>query len=257
MKMRSPKIILWDLESSGIQVSTWNLYPNNGIPYQNIIKDWFIISIAWKVLGDKKISAVSVLDDGQRFKKDHTDDYYVIKKFREAIEDVDILIAYNGDKFDIKMFNSRLITHKLPPLPKIIQIDPLKEIKKIAKFTSHRLDFLTAKLLGSGKMSTPPGTWSKAMAGDRDAIKDMVAYNKVDVQILEEFYLMVRPYFKSTLNLATPGTENCPGCNSDQTQRRGTYMMQSGIINQRCQCNKCRKYFRVGKSVDKPLSKQQ
>lgn len=249
------KIVLWDIETSSTVVASWNLYPT-AIPYKNIIEDWFIICAAWKELGSRTTSAVSVLDDAKRFKKNHKDDYYVVKTIREALEDVDILIAFNGDKFDTKMFNSRLISHGLPPLPKIVFIDPLKEVKKVAKFSSHRLDFLSTALTGSGKMETPGDTWMKAMQGDESAIKLMVRYNKVDVKKLEEVYLKLRPYFKSHPNLAKPETCNCPKCSSKNTQKRGVRMRASGIRYQSYQCQDCGSWFFTdSKALTKPLSK--
>lgn len=252
--MKNPKIVLWDVETSGITATTWNLYPEY-ISYENMIDDWFMISVAWKELGKTKIDAVSVLDDPKRFKKNCKDDYYVIKTVRDALEDVDILIAFNGDRFDTKMFNSRLIAHGLPPLPKIVYIDPLKEVKKVAKFTSHRLDFLSTALTGEGKMQTPSGTWKKAMNGDREAITLMARYNKVDVKKLEEVYLKLRPYFKSHPNVATIDTCNCPTCNSNKTKKDGIRMRASGIRVQTYRCLDCGSHFSDNKTLAKPISK--
>lgn len=252
--IKTPKIVLWDIETSGIVASTWNLYPES-IPHGNLIHDWFMISVAWKELGKSKVSAVSVLDDPKRFKKNHKDDYHVIKTVRDALDDVDILIAYNGNRFDTKMFNSRLIYHGLPPLPKIVYIDPLLEIKKIAKFTSHRLDFIATLLTGEGKMSTPPNTWNKAMNGDEAAIRLMVRYNKVDVKKLEQVYLKLRPYMKSHPNIAKINTCNCPKCNSNRVKKNGLTIRASGARVQSYVCNACGSYFSDNKTVAKPLSK--
>lgn len=248
------RICLWDVETSGILATTWNLYPEY-IAYENMVDDWFMISVAWKELGKSKVDSVSVLDDPKRFKRNNKDDYHVIKTVRDALEDVDILIAFNGDRFDTKMFNSRLIYHGLPPLPKIVFIDPLKEIKKVAKFTSHRLDFLSTLFTGEGKMKTPSGTWLQAMNGDVAAIKLMVRYNKVDVKKLEEVYLKLRPYFKSHPNIATPDTCNCPKCNSNKTRKNGIRMRASGIRVQQYTCNNCGSWFTDNKSLTKPASK--
>lgn len=249
------KIVVYDIETSGTTVSTWSLWPNNGIPYQSIIKDWHIISISWKVIGKDKVHSVSVLNDPKRFKKDPTDDFHVIKTFLDAIQDVDVLVAYNGDNFDIKKFNSRVIAHDLPPIPRILSIDPMKELRKVAKFTSHRLDYLMKKLTGKGKMSTPSGTWVKAGAGDVKAIKDMVAYNKIDVTLLEEFYLKLKRYFVGSLNIAKVGTCNCGTCGSDKVQSRGYLVRKSGARIRRYQCMDCGSWFNDGKILNKPLSK--
>lgn len=234
------KIVLWDIETSGIVATTWNLYPD-AIMHENLLQDWFIICAAWKVLGENEIKTVSVLDNKGRFKKDHTDDYHVIATLRKALEDVDILIHHNGDKFDVKMFNARLIIHGLPPLPHIVTIDTLKEVRKVAKFTSNRLDFLGKVLTGHGKIETPKGTWLKSMSGNVDAIKTMVEYNKGDVQVLEEVYLKLRPYMKRHPQVGEK--QACPNCGSHHTIRRGSRMRATGTKIQENQCNHCGSYF--------------
>lgn len=246
--MRKPKIILWDIETSGIVATTWNLYPTV-ISHHNMLQDWFIICAAWKELGKKTVKTVSVMDDPKRFTKDSTDDYYVIKQLREMLSDVDILIHHNGDKFDIKMFNSRLIYHGLPPLPLLATVDTLKEVKKVSKFTSHRLDFLGTKFFGSGKEDTPPGTWLKAMKGEKKAIRDMVKYNKVDVELLEKLYLKLRPYMKAHPHtgamLGVDRNGSCPKCGSTSFKRNGLRFTATGLHKQECQCKECLSYFRL------------
>lgn len=252
--MSDLKIVLWDVETSGITSTTWGLKADY-IHYENLIDDWFMFCIAWKELGKRKVESVSVLDDEKRFKKDCKDDYHVIKTVRDAFEDVDILIAHNGDRFDIKKFNSRLIYHGLPPLPKILCIDTLKEVRKVASFTSNRLDFLATKLTGSGKMNTPPGTWKRAMDGDEDAIKLMVKYCKVDVKKLEDLYVVLRPYMKSHPNVAKADTCNCPKCDSKHVKKNGLRIKASGIRYQQYTCNNCGAYFQDSKMISKSISK--
>lgn len=251
--MSDVKIVLWDVEVSGIVATTWNLYPES-ISHENLIDDWFMICVAWKELGKKKIEAVSVLDDPERFKRSHKDDYYVVKTVREMLEDVDILVAHN-QPFDLKMFNSRLIAHSLPPLPKILSVDTLKEVKKVARFTSHRLDFLGKKFTGEGKMHTPSGTWLKAMNGDEEAIKLMVKYNKVDIEVLEEVYNRLLPYMASHPNIAMPDTLNCPKCNSNHVIKDGIRLRASGARYQTYKCKECGANYADTKTIIKPLSK--
>jgi len=242
---KKPKIVFWDIETSGIIATTWNLYPES-IAHQNMLQDWFIVCVAWKEQGKKKVHTVSVLDDPERFKKNNADDYFVIKTLRDMLEDVDILIHHNGNSFDLKAFTARLIFHKLPPLPKFLTIDTLREVKKVAKFTSHRLDFLGQVLCGEGKMQTPPGTWLKAMKGDRSAIKLMLDYNKVDVIVLEKVYDAIRPYIKNHPHIGALNGEDknhsCKACGSTELKKNGTRLTAAGIKRQEWQCTSCGSY---------------
>lgn len=245
---------LWDIETNMNIVGSFSLYPES-INYENILQEWYIITGCWKFLGESKIYSTSVLDDNKRFKKDHTDDYYVVKTLRDMLEGVDILIHHFGDKFDIKKLNSRLIFHKLKPLPKILTVDTVKEVRKIAAFNSNKLDYLGIHLNGEGKIQTEKGLWLKVLMGDQKAIKDMVTYCKGDVKRLEDLYLRLLPYMKSHPNVATPDTCNCPKCNSNKTAKDGIRMRATGIRCQTYRCNDCGANFSDNKNLIKPLSK--
>jgi DNA polymerase elongation subunit (family B) len=244
--MKSPKIIIWDIEVTPCVTATFTLYPES-ISHESIIKDWNIVSIAWKELGKKTTYSTSVLDDPKRFKKDSGDDYYVVKKIREVFEDADILVAHNGKKFDTKKLNARLIHHKLPPLPAgIQQVDTLQEIKKVATFTSHRLDYLCKTLIGAGKIETQKGLWMRALKGEKKAIEEMVNYNKTDVVLLEELYLRIRPYLKSHPHLGAMDNRDrhttCPKCGGDDLKGHKIRFTAAGVKKIQKQCGSCYSY---------------
>jgi DNA polymerase elongation subunit (family B) len=245
-KNRKPKIVFWDIETSGIVATTWNLYPES-ISHENMIQDWFMLCVAWKELGGK-MQTVSLLDDKKRFKKDCTDDYHVVKTIRDALEDVDILVHQNGDRFDMRMLTTRLMYHNLPPLPKLQTIDTLKEIKRVSRNTSNRLDYIGKWLLGVGKMETPKGTWLKAMNGDEKALKLMLSYNVKDVELLERVYHRTKKYYKTSPHLgALMGKDknhSCPKCGSthfDPSHNKIRYTASGNKKIQR-QCSKCHSY---------------
>ena len=236
--MRKPKIVLYDIETSPIIATTWSLYQDH-INHTDILQDTFIISAAWKELGAKTVKSTSIND----FKrKTADDDYGVCKTLREALEDVDILIGHNSKKFDTKKLNARLIAHGLKPLPKLVQLDTLKEIKKIAAFTSNRLDFLGKKLIGHGKIDTSPGMWLRAMRGERPAVAEMVKYNKIDVVRLEEVYLKIRPYIENH-PFSSPKSEcACRNCGDNNLSKSKIRLSAGGIQMQQFQCKSCGSY---------------
>lgn len=243
----NPSILLWDIETSMMNVGTFSLYPES-INHQNIIDDWYIISAAWKFLGKPRTHAVSGLNDLKRYKKDIRDDYYVVKTIRDVLEDVDIIIGHNQNKFDIKKFKARLIYHRLPPLPRLIHsVDTLKEVRKIAAFSSNRLDYLTTHLCGQGKMPTSNGLWLRVMQGDKTALAEMVKYNKVDVIRLEELYLRLLPYMESHPHVgAIAGADkstSCRNCGSDDLHFIGYKYTASGIKREQKHCNSCHSYL--------------
>lgn len=236
---KKPIIVFFDIETSPIVAATFSLYPES-IRHENIIQDWFIISAAWKYQGNKKVYASAINSTLG------TNDFEVVKSLRDALEGVDIVVTHNGDKFDLKKLTARLIYHGLPPLPKLISIDTLKEVKKVATFTSHRLDYLGTYLSGRGKVSTSPGLWMSIVKGDYSAIDEMVKYNKVDVIILEELYEKIRPYIKNHPHIGALKGESrtcsCKACGSTNLKKNGTRITAAGLYRQEWQCTNCGAY---------------
>ena len=251
--MDKPRIFIFDIETSPIIAHVWNKWPKF-VSDNQILQDWYMLSWAGKFLGepDNKIKwdACSrykgVLDDWE------SNDYKVCASLREVLSECDWLIAHNGIKFDMRKFNARLIQHGMQPLPPIRMIDTLKEVKRVAQFTSHGLDYLAKALLGRGKVSHEGhALWVKCMAGDAKAWKKMVEYNIGDVTVLEELYLYLRPYMKAHPNWALhTKTEEmqCPKCGSHDLVKNGNVYTGVGKY-QRYHCKSCGTYPRGRESL--------
>lgn len=236
--MPKANLIFFDLETSPIETRTWSLWPKS-ISHDSIMQDWTIICAAWKRLGQKTVHSVQV-DKPYKDKE-------LVKQLRDELAEADCLIGHNLDKFDIRKLNTRLIFHGLKPMPLIPTVDTLKLVRKIAAFSSNRLDYLSKMLTGEGKIHVDYQLWLKVMAGDKAALKLMVDYCKVDVLKLEELYLKLLPYSKQHPHVgAMEGKdrhESCPGCGSERTHRNGIRVTASGLKRQEQQCQDCGKYF--------------
>jgi uncharacterized protein YprB with RNaseH-like and TPR domain len=237
---KEPKIILWDIETTPLSAYTWTLWPKS-LSHENIIEDWSIICGAWKELGKDKVHTVAIKKVG--------DDKAIVQKLRDALADADVIIHHNGDKFDIKKLNTRLIYHGLDPLPIRHTVDTLKEVKKVASFTSNRLDYIAKILVGQGKIHMEFGAWLKVMSGSKKAVKEMVAYNAEDVRVLERVYLWLRPYMKSHPHVGAIKGEDkscsCPKCGTTNVKKNGTRYTRAGVKRQEFQCKSCYSYFQT------------
>ena len=159
------KILFYDIETSPMIMAGFEIW-NTNIPTSNIMQDWTIFSAAWGWLGEDEIHSASTANMSEK---------KVIQKLVDAINKSDIIVAHNGDKFDIKKLRTRVITLDLPVLSNVVAIDTLKVVKKHFKFTSNRLDYV-AKALGlEGKSSTSDGLWMRALRGNKDALREMEA----------------------------------------------------------------------------------
>ena len=239
--IKTPKIIFFDIETTPVINMRFQYDRSEYINHENIMQDWYICCAAWKELGSKKTHAVSMKKTG--------DDYHVVKTLRDALAKADIIAGHVIDRFDIRNLNARLIYHKLPPLPPIPTLDTFKLSKKIAGFTSNKLDYLSKFTGGGGKIHTDGQLWRDVVAGSKKALKDMVTYNKMDVIRNEEYYMELRPYIPSHIHVGVLKGEDrlnsCPKCGSTHFKRNGPRVTASGIKKQECQCQDCGGYFRL------------
>ena len=251
---KKPNILIWDIENSHNIVLSFDLYPES-IHHDNIIQERYIFCISYKWYGQKKIHSISILDDKDRFEKSASDDFYVVKKFREVIEKADAHVAHNGNKFDLPMFNGRLLFHGLEPIPKIKLLDTLLIARKHFRLNSNRLDYL-AKYLGyQGKVVNPKDLWVKCLKGDKDALKHMVKYNKVDVDILEYVFNRLMPFAQNdqlNIGMFMKGAR-CPNsiCGSPNIEWRGRFNYTRVNKYRRFQCRDCGRWSDERKAFEK------
>lgn len=241
---KSPKILIYDIETSLQLAAIFDLKYNDYINPDNLVSERYVISICWKWLGESKIHSVSVLDDPKRFAKDPSDDTHVLKTFFKVLEEADCIVAHNGDAFDYRYLKTRMLIKGLPVLPPTTSIDTYKVVKSQFKFNANRLDYV-GKILGvGGKTDTPKGLWLDVLKGSKSAIKTMVDYNKRDVTLLEDVFLRLRPFIPNHISRELFGGTGCPRCGSHKIQSRGIHRAITKLY-QRFQCQSCSGWFRL------------
>lgn len=236
MSKSKPRILLFDIETTPIIGAVWNLWETDVI---KVVEEWHMLSFAYKWLDEKTIHSVSLPDFKSVYKKDKKDDSALCLALWQLLDEADIVIAHNGDQFDIKKANARFIINGLHAPSSYLTIDTKKIAKKYFKFDSNSLKDL-AKYFGVSQKADAGGisTWIGCMSGDLKAWKHMVEYNKQDVRVLEDVYLTMRPFMKNHPVLKSNNFA-CPKCNSTNIQRRGYERTVNGTEYQRYQCNDC------------------
>lgn len=243
MVKNKPKILLYDIETSLQSVTVFQLAKNDWIQPDNIVVERHLISVCWKWLGESTVHSVSLLNDPERFRKNHHDDYHVIKTFHKVLSQADIIIGHNSDRFDLPYLKTQIMFHGLEPLPPITALDTYKVAKSQFMFNSNKLDYLGQRLGVGRKIHTTGGLWLKAFQGNRQAIREMVTYNKQDVLLLEKVFLKLVPYIPNHTNRELFGGTGCPRCGSTHIQSRGLHRAISRVY-QRFQCRDCGGWFR-------------
>lgn len=234
-KKESPKILLFDIETSPILARVWGLWEQNVI-YKE--EEWHLLSFAYKWLGDKE-TRVMALPDYPGYKKNKDDDTLLCSDLWKLMDEADIIIAHNGDDFDVKKSNARFAFHGVRPPSFYLTIDTKKVAKKYFKFDSNSLANL-GEYLGLGEKVDTGGykLWKACIAGDMSAWKKMKVYNKQDVVLLEKVYLALRPWMKTHPVVSTE-IANCPNCDSAKMVKDGFYRAGSGLTYQKWECQSC------------------
>jgi DNA polymerase elongation subunit (family B) len=232
---KAPKILILDIETAPIRAYVWRLWKQN-IYLDQIISNWFMISWAAKWLFEDSIMSQVLTPDEIR----KEDDERIVETLWHVLNQADVVVAHNGEQFDIPRIKARFLVHGLPPTTFYQQVDTLKAAKKEFSFPSNKLEAL-AKTCGiEGKDETDFNLWSSCMDGDREALKRMELYNRQDIRVLEEVYLWMRPYIKShpNYNLYIDSDKPvCPHCGGEHLEFVGYYYFtQTGKYkNYRCQ----------------------
>lgn len=237
---RKPRIAFFDIESAPNLSWVWGKWEQNAL--DTLIPGYFLC-FAWKWLGEKKIRTFA-LPDYTGFKNDKENDKRLIKDLWKLLDEADIIIAHNGDRFDIKKSNARFISHGLKPPSPYKTIDTLKFARRNFAFDSNKLDDL-GKMLGVGKKLPHTGfhLWRKCMEGDPKAWKKMRDYNAQDVNLLEKVYEKLKPWAASHPDLRVyEDKTGCPSCLSEKVQKRGFRISLKRKRQSLC-CQNCGHWF--------------
>lgn len=232
-----PKILLFDIETAPNLAWVWGKYEQDVIEFE---REWYILCYAYKWLGEKRTYTVG-LPEFKTYKKDREDDKELVTSLWKLFDEADVIIAHNGNSFDIKKANARFLEHGLCPPSSYQQIDTKLVAKRYFKFDSNKLDDLGRHLKAGQKLSTGGfALWKGCMNGDIKAWQKMLKYNKQDVVLLEEVYLKLRGWMTNhpNLNVLKKTVFNCPICGSVNVNKQGTRATKTGLM-QRFHCRDC------------------
>jgi DNA polymerase elongation subunit (family B) len=242
-----PKILLFDIENAPSLGWFYDLWKEGNIVGTK--SEQYFLSVAYKFLGDRKVECIS-LPDFKSYKPESENDKLLVKELWKLFDEADIIVAHNGDRFDIRKANARFAYYNLPPPSPYKTIDTLKIAKRYFNFTSNKLDSL-GEHLGYGRKLVHTGfnLWKGCMSGDAKSWKHMVEYNKRDVVLLEQIYKHFLPWVVNHPNVSVlkEVPDGCPNCSSTDLEKRGFGINRTGKY-QKYQCKGCGAWS-SGKSV--------
>lgn len=239
------KILLLDIETVPDLVWAWSLWDARAL---EVKEHWKIISFAASWYGSAR-TVCKILPDYEGVEALLVGDIY------EMLDEADVVVAHHGSKFDIPKINAKLIEYGFaPPSPYKI-VDTKKEVARVAKFSSNKLDWL-AKQLGFTSKVEHNGwpLWRGCIEGDRKAWELMRRYNKQDIGTLRELFETLTPWIR--MPNFSRGTLTCTNtvCKSTDIQQRGYYHAKTRTYKKYV-CNVCGKWSRAvtSEKFDKAL----
>jgi uncharacterized protein YprB with RNaseH-like and TPR domain len=238
-----PRVLLFDIETAAMLLRGWDKWN----PPISVVKDWYIICWSAKWMWETRTYNACVTPE----EAINRDDERVVKALWGLLNEADVVIAHNGDKFDIKKVNSRFFFHRLGPTNPFQSIDTLKATKKVMKNSSNRLDDLLKMLNKEGKYETPRGLWEGCEEGDPESLKIMQHYCDEDIRGLEDYYLELRPWIKPhpNIGLMMGQEEGCAYCGEDDGFTPAGYVNTYVSTFEVHKCNNCGGLNKTRKSM--------
>jgi DNA polymerase elongation subunit (family B) len=161
------------------------------------------------------------------------------------MECADMIVTYNGNRFDIPTLNKEFLLHGIPMPAPTKQMDLYPIAKRRFRFPSHKMDYLATQLGIAGKTKHEGfNLWVKCMHNEPAAWKTMEEYNRNDVVILEGIYNRLLPWLPNQGHAVRNDNLVCPNCESRKYQQRG-YQYTHVAKYVRFQCLECYHWFRT------------
>jgi uncharacterized protein YprB with RNaseH-like and TPR domain len=230
-----PVIRFLDIETAPNIAHVWSFWDTN-VGLNQVLEDGFILSFSYKDLGGDW-----VYYEENRSK----DDKAITKKLIDALDSADIVVGHNGDRFDIPWIQGRAAIYGLNPPSPFRTIDTFRECKKLFRFPSYKLEYVSRVLGCTPKLKHKkfPGheLWLECLRDNDEAWEEMATYNMQDVETLEEVYLKIRPWIKRHPQVGMYShdeTPMCPKCGSAHINYRGFLVTQQGKYH-KFQCQEC------------------
>jgi uncharacterized protein YprB with RNaseH-like and TPR domain len=224
------KILFYDIETTPLKVWTFSAGRKAYIHHGSVVEGSYedIICAAWKWGHEKKVHCMDWGLQKQNSSK-------LVLTLSKELEEADLIVGHNADKFDWRMLNTLRLRYGLPSINwELKSEDTLKQMRKYFKLPYYNLDYLTSTLGVGKKGDMCLQDWVNIIDHkDSKSLDKMVKYCKNDVLVLQKLYERIKPYLKPKLNMYKTQQERvCPVCGSIDTVRNGTRVINGKVFQQ-------------------------
>ena len=246
---KEPRVLIWDLESSLLEGYFFRIWQEN-IPMRRIKKQAHLLSASF-AYNDEHVQGYRLTPEQVKT----GDDFDVVCKVVEAVNNCDLMITFNGKRFDVKLLNTRALFWGLPPVKAPKHIDLFEQSKRVFKFPSNSMQNVSMYLGENGKLETSGSNlWERCAEWENyeeceKALIEMVTYGNQDIEATRDLYKRFQGWMKGVPNLGVitnEVTENktlrCIHCGSDDVfpLDQKAYTSVSSFDLYRCGNESCR-----------------
>lgn len=232
------KVLLIDIETAPKVAYVWRFWQEN-VSAKQVLEHGHLMSFAAKWLHDDPEKTIY-------FENRKENDKDIIEKLVYLLDQADIAVAHNGERFDIPQIRARALVHGIKPFSPVKIVDTYRVAKKEFNFPSNSLEYLCNVLdlpVKKGGHKKFPGfeLWLECLRNNDEAWEELKEYNVLDVIALEHLYLDMLPWMVNHPNVAIyEEADNplCPKCGGNHIQWRG-YTYSNVAKNHRFQCMDC------------------
>lgn len=232
-RVAGAKILTLDIETSPTTVYTFDMKPN-WISPDKIIEPSKVMCFAAKWYGE---------DEVQYFSSHHHGHTTMVQRAWDMLNDADILVTFNGVRFDNKHLKREFVLQRLPMPKPWKDVDLYREAKKQWAFESKGLNHLAERFeLGEKEKHEGFNLWKLCLAGDADAWERMKSYNVQDVVLTEAVYDRMRGWIPTHPHIGVIDADGegmlCNQCGGDSLAPNG--LKRAAVIDYRLyRCQRC------------------
>lgn len=235
------RLLALDIETSPNIADVWGLW-NQNVGLSQLRESTRMICWGARWYGERGVIVRNEFHDGRDA---------MLDDLHELLEEADCVMTWNGRSFDQRHISREFLENGYPPPRPYRHLDLLLETRRLFRFPSNKLQYVSTQLGLEGKVQNGGhDLWVRCMAGDAAAWKTMVRYQRQDVNLLISLYDRLLPWLTGAPNRALlSGEDVCPRCGSRDLRPRGFARTQLGTYRQ-FRCDDCGGWGRSGRRVE-------
>ena len=252
----------FDLETSYMQGYFFDIW-NINIAMSQVTKQSHLLSASWAINDEEPVGIRLTPEDVKT-----GNDLEVVIKLIEAINSCDVVVTFNGKRFDVKKLNTRALFWGLPPCVMPRHIDLMQDAKRLFSFPSNSMQNVSQYLGLDGKIATGGSRlWQRCAEYENynacdSALQEMLTYNLQDIVATRDLHKRFMGWSKNTPNIGTIAKSKdgldglrCTHCGSNDVSKimvegvsKKGYTAVSSFDLYRCGESDCRGVSRVNAS---------